>query len=41
MSEVKRMNTKQFHGIIKLIIALVKDDTPKHKLLDYLEKLIE
>lgn len=41
MNEVKNMNTKQFQGIIKMIIEMVKDDTPKEQLLKYLMKLIE
>lgn len=40
-NEVKKMNTKQFQGIIKMIIEMIKDDTPKETLLKYLEKLIE
>ena len=39
--EKKKMNTKQFTGIIKMIMALVEDNTPKEKLLEYLRKLIE
>lgn len=41
MSEVKNMNTRQFHGIIKMIIQMIRDDTPKEQLLKWLEKLIE
>lgn len=41
MREVKTMNTRQFHGIIKMIIQMIRDDTPKEKLLKWLEKLIE
>lgn len=41
MNEVKKMNTKQFQGIIKMIIQMIKDDTPKEQLLKWLEKLIE
>ena len=41
MREVKTMNTRQFHGIIKMIIQMIRDDTPKEQLLKWLEKLIE
>jgi len=34
------MTNRQFIGIIKMIIALVKNDTPKEELLEYLEELI-
>ena len=34
------MTNNQFKGIIKMIIALIKNDTPKEELLEYLEELI-
>ena len=34
------MTNNQFTGIIKMIIALVENDTPKEKLLEYLKELI-
>lgn len=39
--EKKGMTNKQFTGIIKMIIALVKDDTPKEKLIEYLTELLK
>lgn len=39
--ENKKMTNNQFKGIIKMIIALVKNDTPKEELIEYLSKLIE
>ena len=41
MNEVKRMNTRQFHGIIKMIISMIEHNVPKKDLLEYLNKLIE
>lgn len=35
-----RMTNNQFIGIIKMIIALIENDTPKEKLLEYLRELI-
>lgn len=40
-NEVKRMTNKQFIGVIKMIIEMIKNDTPKETLIQYLEKLIE
>ena len=34
------MTNNQFTGIIKMIIALIENDTPKEKLLEYLKELI-
>lgn len=34
------MTNNQFIGIIKMIIALIENDTPKEKLLEYLKELI-
>ena len=34
------MTNQQFVGIIKMIIALIKKDTPKEELLEYLMELI-
>ena len=31
----------QFKGIIKMIIALIKKDTPRDELLEYLTELIK
>lgn len=39
--EDKIMTNKQFQGIIKMIIALIKKDTPKEELIEYLQELIE
>lgn len=38
--ENKRMTNAQFAGIIKMIIKMIEDDTPKEKLLKYLKELI-
>lgn len=38
--ETNDMTNNQFKGIIKMIIALIKNDTPKEELLEYLEELI-
>lgn len=35
------MTNSQFKGIIKMIIALIKNDTPKEELLEYLTELIK
>ena len=34
------MTNNQFIGIIKMIIALIENDTPKEKLLEYRRELI-
>ena len=36
-----KMSNMQFIGIIKMIIALIKKDTPKEELLEYLQELIK
>lgn len=41
MSEDERMTNNQFIGIIKMIMALIKNNTPQEELLEYLGKLIE
>ena len=41
MKEEMQMTNNQFIGIIKMIMALIKNDTPKQELLEYLGKLIE
>ena len=41
MKEEMQMTNNQFIGIIKMIMALIKNDTPKEELLEYLGKLIE
>ena len=33
------MTNMQFSGVIKMIIALIKKDTPKEELIEYLEEL--
>lgn len=38
--EKNQMTNNQFKGIIKMIIALIKNDTPKEELLEYLTELI-
>lgn len=38
--EDSNMTNKQFNGIIKMIIALIKNDTPKGELIEYLEELL-
>lgn len=35
------MTNSQFRGIIKMIIALIKNSTPKDELLEYLNELIK
>lgn len=35
------MTNSQFRGIIKMIIALIKNDTPKEEIITYLKELIE
>ena len=39
--EKETMTNNQFKGIIKMIIALIKNDTPKEELLEYLTELIK
>lgn len=39
--EHETMTNNQFKGIIKMIIALIKNDTPKDELLEYLNELIK
>ena len=39
--ENNEMTNNQFRGIIKMIIALKKNDTPKEDLLEYLQELLE
>ena len=39
--EHEQMTNSQFRGIIKMIIALIKNDTPKEELLEYLQELIK
>ena len=39
--ENKTMTNNQFKGIIKMIIALIKNDTPKDELIEYLSELIK
>ena len=34
--ENNTMTNNQFKGIIKMIIALIKNDTPKEELIEYL-----
>lgn len=41
MRKVKRMTNRQFTGIIKMIIELIKSNIPQKDLIIYLEKLIE
>ncbi len=36
-----KMTNNQFRGIIKMIIALIKNNTPKEELISYLEELLE
>ena len=38
--ENEGMTNQQFIGIIKMIMALIKKDTPKEELLEYLTELI-
>ena len=35
------MTSNQFRGIIKMIIALIKNDTPKEEIIEYLMELIK
>lgn len=39
--ETEGMTNDQYKGIIRLIIKMVNEDTPKEKLLEYLEELIK
>nr|WP_278309146.1 hypothetical protein [Massilistercora timonensis] len=39
--EKNEMTNNQFRGIIKMIMALIRNDTPKDELLEYLQELIE
>lgn len=39
--ENDKMTNSQFRGIIKMIIALIKNDTPKEELIEYLKELIK
>ena len=39
MKEEKGMTNDQYKGIINLIIKLIEEDTPKEKILEYLEEL--
>ncbi len=39
--ESNEMTNNQFKGIIKMIMALIRNDTPKEELLEYLQELIE
>lgn len=39
--EDNKLTNNQFRGIIKMIIALIKNDTPKEELLEYLSELIK
>ena len=39
--ENNTMTNNQFKGIIKMIIALIKNDTPKEELIEYLSELIK
>ena len=39
--ENNEMTNNQFRGIIKMIIALIMNDTPKEELLEYLQELLE
>lgn len=39
--ENDKMTNNQFKGIIKMIMALIRNDTPKEELLEYLQELIE
>lgn len=41
MGDDNNMTNDQFKGIIKMIIALIKKDTPKAELLEYLSELIK
>ena len=35
------MTNMQFIGIIKMIIALIKKDTPKEEMIEYLQELVK
>lgn len=35
------MTNDQYKGVINLIIKMIKEDTPKEKILEYLEELIK
>lgn len=39
--ENNKMTNSQFKGIIKMIMALIRNDTPKDELLEYLSELIK
>lgn len=39
--ENNTMANNQFRGIIKMIMALIRNDTPKEELLEYLQELLE
>ena len=39
--ENEGMTNNQFKGIIRMIIALLKKDTPKDELIEYLNELIK
>lgn len=39
--EDNKLTNNQFRGIIKMIIALIKNDTPKEELIEYLQELLE
>lgn len=39
--ENNEMTNNQFKGIIKMIMALIRNDTPKEEILEYLQELIE
>lgn len=39
--EKDEMTNNQFRGIIKMIMALIRNDTPKEELLEYLQELLE
>lgn len=39
--EDNKMTNAQFRGVIKMIIALIKKDTPKDEILEYLNELIK
>lgn len=40
-AENNEMTNNQFRGIIKMIMALIRNDTPKEELLEYLQELLE
>ena len=39
MENENEMTNDQYRGVINLIIKMIKEDTPKEKLLEYLEEL--